>query len=542
MRHGFKACLLPVAILLAWLSAIGSAWAADPQARALVLYSTRRDAQIAVVGERELPRIIEAGLDRDLDYYSEYIDRGRFPDPLYKEALRDFLRSKYRGLRFDVIIAMQDLALEFIGDARNELFPDTPVVFFSTSSASRRMLNSTGVVSELNFAPTLDLAAALQPEARRVFVVSGADPGSVEYEQLARQQLARFAPRLTITYLAGLTTEALHTRLASLPEQSLVYYLVANRDGAGQSVHPLEYLDGMAAAANAPIYCWVDSAIGHGIVGGSLKSQTAETDAVARLAVRVLRGESADAIPVATADLNVAQVDWRELRHWGIAEARLPHGTLVLFREPTVWDRYKRYIVGAAALVFAQTVLIASLLVQRARRRQTEAQARGSEQELRTSFERIRDLGGRLLNAQETERARIARELHDDISQQVILLSVDLELLMKGRTDPAQLGETLSRAQSLAKSVHDLSQRLHPARLRLIGLVPAPRGCSTSSAAGPDHVHARRRAVDAAARRRVVCVPDRAGSGTERSQVQPRTPDIHTLDRVDPPARPDHRR
>ena len=60
----------------------------------------------------------------------------------------------------------------------------------------------------------------------------------------------------------------------------MVYYLVANRDGAGQNVHPLEYLDGLAAVANAPIYCWVDSAIGHGIVGGSLKSQTAETDAV----------------------------------------------------------------------------------------------------------------------------------------------------------------------------------------------------------------------------------------------------------------------
>ncbi len=476
-RRGFKACLLPVATLLACLSGIESAWAADPPARVLVLYSTRRDAQISVVGERELPRVIEAGLDRELDYYSEYIDRGRFPDPLYRETFRGFLRSKYRGLRFDVIIAMQDLALQFIGDAHNELFPDTPVVFFATSSASRRMLNSTGIVSELNLARTLDLAAALQPEARRVFVVSGADPGSVEYERLARRQLARFEPRLTITYLAGLTTEALRTRLASLPQQSLVYYLVASRDGAGHSVHPLEYLDGLAAVANAPIYCWVDSALGHGIVGGSLKSQTAETDALAQLAVRVLRGEAADTIPVSAADLNEAQVDWRELQRWGIATARVPAGTRVLFREPTAWDRYKPYIVGSAAVVFVQTMLIAGLLVQRARLRRAEARVRGREQELRSSFERVRDLGGRLLNAQETERARIARELHDDISQQVILLSIDLELLLKRPVDPALLaGEALSRARTLAKSVHDLSHRLHPARLRLIGLVPALKG------------------------------------------------------------------
>ena len=130
-----------------------------------------------------------------------------------------------------------------------------------------------------------------------------------------------------------------------------------------------------------------------------------------------------------------------------------------------------------AALVFVQAMLIVGLLVQGARRRRAEALARGREQELRTDFERIRDLGGRLLNAQETERARIARELHDDISQQVVMLSIDLELLVKGRADPGRLaGEALGRAQSLAKSVHDLSHRLHPARLRLMGLVAALEG------------------------------------------------------------------
>ena len=155
----------------------------------------------------------------------------------------------------------------------------------------------------------------------------------------------------------------------------------------------------------------------------------------------------------------------------------MPAGTRVLFQEPSAWERYKRYIVGSAALVSVQALFIVALLVQRARRRRAEARVRGRERELRASFERIRDLGGRLLNAQETERARIARELHDDISQQVILLSIDLELLVKGRADPARLaGEALSRAQSLAKSVHDLSHRLHPARLRLVGLVAALEG------------------------------------------------------------------
>ena len=177
--------------------------------------------------------------------------------------------------------------------------------------------------------------------------------------------------------------------------------------------------------------------------------------------------------PVRTFD----QVDWRQLRRWGISEARVPQGTFVRFRELSVWDQYQSYILGAAALFVAQTALIAGLLVQAARRRRAEAEAHQSQAALKDSFERIRDLGGRLITAQEAERSRIARELHDDVGQQVALLSMDLELLSASgsppSTDADSLRETLDRVQGLAKSVHDLSHRLHPAKLRLVGLVGA---------------------------------------------------------------------
>src|SRR5207247_1712068 len=106
-----------------------------------------------------------------------------------------------------------------------------------------------------------------------------------------------------------------------------------DRDGSNRNLNPLEYVDRLAMVANAPIYCWVDSAMDHGIVGGDLKDQVAQTNAVGALAVRLLNGERADSIPVSAPDLNVKQVDWRQLRRWGISEARVPAGTLVRFRE-----------------------------------------------------------------------------------------------------------------------------------------------------------------------------------------------------------------
>ena len=449
------------------------------QKQVLVLYSTRRDSQIAAVGDRELPKIFEHNLSEGVDYYSEFIDQARFSEVDYQRAFRDFLRLKYEGKTFDLVIAMGDIPYEFAERYRDALFRTTPVVFFTQRSSPRRIRNSTGVSVELDLKGTIELVTALQPDVRRVFVISGAEGANRIYEAAARQQFRSFESRLEFTYLSGLPTRELEGRLATMPAGSIAYYLVVDRDGANRNYHPLEYVDRLTAVANGPVYCWVDSAMDHGIVGGSLKDQVAQTRAVGELAVRVLDGELADSIPVDTPDLSVKQVDWRQLRRWGISEARVPVGTLVKFREPSAWDRYRFYILSAAGIVAAQFLLIAALLVQHERRRRAETQLRASQDKLRSSYERIRDLGVRLLDAQEGERSRIARELHDDIGQKMAVLTIDLQLLCQAGgaersadADRLAVG-ALDRAHAVSKSVRALSHQLHPENLRLIGLVPA---------------------------------------------------------------------
>ena len=69
------------------------------------------------------------------------------------------------------------------------------------------------------------------------------------------------------------------------------------------------------------------------------------------LAPRVLHCAHADGIPWSSPDLNVRQVNWRELKRWGISEARVPAGTVIKFRDPSVWDRYGVFIAAAAIVL-----------------------------------------------------------------------------------------------------------------------------------------------------------------------------------------------
>lgn len=91
----------------------------------------------------------------------------------------------------------------------------------------------------------------------------------------------------------------------------------------------------------------------------------------------------------------------------------------------------------------------------------------------------LKDLGGRLIAAQEKERSRIACELHDDFNQRLALLSIELEQLAKTTSKESgnrQLLEKIqSQAQELSGDIHQLAYRLHPAKLDHLGLTAAVR-------------------------------------------------------------------
>lgn len=94
--------------------------------------------------------------------------------------------------------------------------------------------------------------------------------------------------------------------------------------------------------------------------------------------------------------------------------------------------------------------------------------------------EEAHELSRKLMGAQEKERARLARELHDDLSQSLALLSINLQAL-DGKSNRSekihkQVGELTSQVQRLSADVHRISHELHPAKLNQLGLVAALRG------------------------------------------------------------------
>ncbi len=298
--------------------------------------------------------------------------------------------------------------------------------------------------------------------------------GTSPIEQFWRKEIARqiepLAGRIALTWTDTMSFADILKRSAALPAHSAIFWELMLVDAAGVVHEGGAALARLHSVANAPIFSYDESFFGREIVGGPILSVAETSRQTAAVGIRILGGEKPGDMHIPPVQFAAPVFDWREMQRWNIAESRLPPGSEIRFRVPTLWERYRLQVVAVSALILLQTALILWLLYEQGRRSRSEADAR--------------ELSRRLINAQEEERARLARELHDDVTQRLAALAIDAARheragAVAGVDAMPSVHQGLVR---LSEDVHALSYRLHPSILRDLGLVEALRSeCDNSS-------------------------------------------------------------
>jgi signal transduction histidine kinase len=421
---------------------------------------------------------LESNAATPINYFAEYLESEAFPSsPL---ALREYIRQKYAGRRIDVVIANTTPALEFVLSCRSELFPDVPIVFLAGTLGPPRNVKVsgiTGLVSDVAFAETVELALRLHPSVRQVFVVAQS-PTDDAYGYRVLATLRQFSNRVQLTYITETSVPRLLAAIKTLPPRSLILYTRFSPDNSDSVSNTVEVGRLMAQTSPVPIYSTTTLYMGTGVVGGIMRESRETGARIGRIARRVLDGTRPEDIPVEKVK-RVPTFDWRQVQRWGIDAARLPAGSIIQFRTPTVWESHRPTIITGGIVIVTQTLLIIALLTERASRRRAERTIRSREATLRASYEKIQQLAGRVINAQDGVRADIARDLHDDVCQRLVSVSMVVSGLKSspGQIESAQTQRIFAELEYEIGGVFDgirrLSHELHPASLRLLGLVPA---------------------------------------------------------------------
>ena len=412
--------------------------------RVLLLFQQQGESQPM----RELTQRLEQTLRDDLatpvEFYEEALDLDRFSERGRSSSLVHYFADKYRGFGLDVVVPVGVRALGFALDRLNEVFPGAPIVFALGAAPQldpgELPSNVTGRVGAASrFAPTLSMAHRLQPDAERVVVGAGAGPADSASAAVALAGAADLHESLPLEVLQGLSLNATLGKLRQLSPRSIVIFANFREDASGEAFEPLDIVGSMARASAAPMYTQLRSYLGEGVVGGSVISFGDEGAATARLIARVLRRRPGEPMPPVETIPMTSVVDWRQLHRWGLAEASLPADTEILFREPTVWQRYRDVVLLTLGLIAAEALLIGLLLFER--RRRILAQLVASEQE-RSAEEARRQIAhmGRVALVGE-----LAATLSHELKQPLAAIRANAEtgtlLLARPAADPSEARE-----------------------------------------------------------------------------------------------------
>ena len=443
-------------------------------------------------GDRDFPAtpIVNAALrdaltsipDLNVDYFAEYLETDSHPSAQTAEALAGYIYAKYRGRPIDLVIAVADPALEFVLEHRAELFPDAPIVYSGVGNPaafSGSVPGSiTGVLRSTAYPETLRLILELHPSTERVFVV--ATSADSETAARVRDALREASPQVPLTFLEDRTVDSLLASVKAIPSGSVLLFITYSRADLGSATGMADIVPLVTAASPVPVYGTNEDYVGRGVIGGVMRGRVATAQQMASMARDILKGRSPSEIPIEPARLTPI-FDWRQVRAHGIQPTRLPADAEIRFRSSSVWESVRGYVTMVAIVFIVQLALIGTLWHQWAQRRRAEGAVRSREATLRVSFERIRRLAGRLIHAQESTRAAIARDLHDDVCQELVAVAIGVTSLKASSPELPQpvlhdeLSQLQERTLDIVDRVRRLSHDLHPVTLRLLGLPAALR-------------------------------------------------------------------
>ena len=241
--------------------------------------------------------------DPHVAVYGETLDLSRFAGPRQEAILRPYMEAKYNDVRFGVIAAVGLSAFDLVSRWRADLWPGVPVVFAAIDEMSAAGLkfdsDTTGLIMRRTIKSMMSTARLLVPNLKAVAVLGGSLSQDA-YRRQYLQELPELAREIEVINLTGLPLAEQARRAAALPGNTAILYTSLFIDDASTRYSSADALAAIADVAKAPIVIDVESLVGAGATGGYALNNVAYGKAVASLALRMLDGASAAAIPVAT--------------------------------------------------------------------------------------------------------------------------------------------------------------------------------------------------------------------------------------------------
>ncbi len=327
-------------------------------------------------------------------FYIEYLDWKKYPTQKNIENMYANLRYKYGSKPIDLIVATDDKALELAIDYRQEQLKNIPIVFTGVSQGSFKLLsndeeNITGVIENIDLAPTIQIAKLLKPDFNKIYTIHDFTESGIAMNKDVSSTVKSIDTSLNCIALPPMAVDDIIASVKELPSDSIVLITTFYRDAQGLIVENSEFASLISKYSNVPVFSLYDFYLGYGVIGGAVLQGSKQGELAAKLANDYFDDKNLKSLTPVVDPKTEVIVDYNEITKYKVDINKLPKDTVILNKPLSFKESNPEAYYLVMTVIFLLIILVLSLIYYTRRLIRTKRQLESQNEELHDLYEQI---------------------------------------------------------------------------------------------------------------------------------------------------------
>ena len=316
----------------------------------------------------------------EIEVTTIYMDTKRIDNAAYLNSLAKLYKQQFEGRTFDLIIASDNTAFDFMIKYHEFLFKDIPVLFCGINNFDKALLDEnsmndymTGVAEDIDLEKNFELISKLHPKLENLLIINDTSITGYAVKRDLRPIIEKYKNKFNIEYTDNLEIANLKEKVSKLDkDNSVILFVLLFKDTTGKYFTYKQSFAQVKEVSQVPIYGLWDFYLNSGIVGGLLTSAKAQGEAVSKMAIEFFEGKKISDIPIIEKSPNVYMFDYKELDKFNIDVSKYISNPIIINEPATIYKEHSKLFIFTVLIIFTLTTIVIILKANIQRREKLE--------------------------------------------------------------------------------------------------------------------------------------------------------------------------
>lgn len=323
----------------------------------------------------------------------DYMDLKEKSDINYLDSFFNLQKSKYSHIKFDIIIASDNGAMEYLLKYGDELFPKVPKVFCGINEVKDSNLLSNNqykvVLENIEVEEMIENTLATFPQINTFNIYGSNSPsGRNDFDNIKKS--SNKFNSYKFNFYENTSIEKLKVEIESSNKNTAFIFVTdpfLDNEGHYRYINNLK--DDIFKNSPAPLFSFWDFDLGYGTFGGKVTSGFYQGQEAAQIALKILSGASLDSIPNLSQSPNKYMFDYNQLKRFKINKKNLPKDSIIVNESSSFIEKYKSLVIVSLTVLLFLITLISFLFIIINQKKRNEIKLNDSYEELSAVYEEL---------------------------------------------------------------------------------------------------------------------------------------------------------